>query len=32
MLIFCLMVHLGLLNLYKIGNAQKLYKSLVIKF
>jgi hypothetical protein len=30
--IFCLRVHLGLLNLHKIGNAQKLYKFHVIKF
>jgi hypothetical protein len=30
--IFYLMVHLELLNLYKIGNAHKAYKSYVIKF
>jgi hypothetical protein len=30
--IFGLRVHLGLLNLHKIGNVQKLYKSHVIKF
>jgi hypothetical protein len=32
MFIFGLRVHLGLLNLHKIGNAQILYKSHVIKF
>jgi hypothetical protein len=30
--IFCLRVHLGLLNLHKIGNSQKCYKFHVINF
>jgi hypothetical protein len=32
MLYFGLRVHLGLLNLHKLGNTQKLYNSHVVKF